>query len=270
MAEYFFALAASSFVLGALHALEPGHGKTLVAAYLVGSRGRWYHAIYLGVIVTLTHTAGILALALVALYATDYLAPETVMHYMEVVSGFLIAAIGLYILIQRVQFARRGGSVSEDEVLHIKHHSEDSSHGHHHSHGGHHHHGHHSHGGHSRGHTFGGLTALGISGGIIPCPAALAVLLAAISLGHPTQGFLLVVVFSLGLASVLIALGLIVVKTASVASERIEGTKLVKWMPVVSAAIVTILGFALLLKATLGYTGVPHEHAQNSGYEGVF
>jgi nickel/cobalt exporter len=177
------------------------------------------------------------------------------MHYMEIVSGLLIAGIGLYILIHRLKFAQKDEDRHSQEhfTIHAPHQAH--SHGHH-SHAGH----HHSHGGHSHGHTFGGLTALGISGGIIPCPAALAVLLAAISLGHPTQGFLLVVVFSLGLASVLIALGLIVVKTASVASERVEGARFVKWMPVVSAAIVTILGLALLLKATIAPAALSHEH----------
>lgn len=178
------ALLIGSFVLGAFHALEPGHGKTLVAAYLVGSRGRWYHAIYLGAVVTITHTAGIFGLGLLAVVGVQWLAPDLVIQWVQLLASGLIVALGGWMLYG--QLTGRGH--------HHHHHDHEHGHSHDHAHNPHHHHhdhgDHHHHHGHTHSHehasprrlTGWGLTLLGITGGILPCPAALAPLLGGMSM----------------------------------------------------------------------------------------
>src|SRR2546423_10348017 len=87
--------------LGALHALEPGHGKTIVAAYLVGSRGTGAHAVALGTIVTAAHTAGVYLLGAITLYASQYFFPEQIYPWLGLVSGLTIAGLGVFLLLQR-------------------------------------------------------------------------------------------------------------------------------------------------------------------------
>ena len=87
--------------LGAFHALEPGHGKTLVAAYLVGSRGTMKHALLLGLIVTAAHTSGVYLLGGITLYASQYIVPERLYPWLGVVSGVMITILGTVLLIQR-------------------------------------------------------------------------------------------------------------------------------------------------------------------------
>ncbi len=241
----------SAFGLGALHALEPGHGKTMVAAYLIGSKGRPRDAVLLGIVVTITHALGVLLLALLTLTASAYFVPQQVEHALEVVSGILVLAVGLWLVWQRVLASRwetfvhdlshklnmvhahpapHGHSHSEHSHKHHDH----ESHGHSHAAHGNHDHDHgHSHDGHSHNHgpildasgklDLRGLVALGISGGIVPCPGALVVLLTAVAAGGLTSilsGLGLVVVFSLGLASVLIAMGLALVASADWLEKR--------------------------------------------------
>ena len=169
--------------LGALHALEPGHGKTIVAAYLVGSRGTARNAFQLGLIVTASHTAGVYLLGAITMYAQKYILPERIYPVLAMLSGVVIAGMGLYLVLQ-------GFLPSAIAQQHSHIHG-----GHHHSHGGvsHSHgdiaHSHHYEGGHShhhehppanldtRGVSARQLFLLGITGGMIPCPAALVVLL---------------------------------------------------------------------------------------------
>src|SRR5262245_12045805 len=197
--------------LGAFHALEPGHGKTLVAAYLVGSRGTVQHAFLLGLIVTAAHTAGVYLLGAVTLYASQYIVPERLYPWLGVAPGVLIAGLGAVLLVRRY--------LGKDGLL--NHHHRDHSHGpdghdHHHHHHHHRDHGHshdhgHKHGDHDvdRQVSFRELLTLGISGGIVPCPAALVVLLSAVSMQRIGFGLLFIVAFSVGLAAVLITIGLL-------------------------------------------------------------
>ena len=223
--------------LGALHALEPGHGKTVVAAYLVGSRGTAWHAVVLGLTVTVAHTAGVYLLGGLTLYASRYVVPERVYPWLAVVSGLMIAALGLVLLRQR--YSGAGPAHSHDHT-HLP--------GEFHEHV------------HDRVHTHSDLTGsrvslrqlitLGVSGGIVPCPAALVVLLSAFSMRRTGFGLFLIVAFSVGLAAVLIAIGLLVVRARRLMARfKGDGVFVTRWLPLTSAAMVTLLGIAIALQA---------------------
>ena len=178
--EIILAALAVAAGLGAFHALEPGHGKTLVAAYLVGSRGTVKHAVLLGLIVTAAHTAGVYLLGAITLYASKYIVPERLYPWLGALSGVMIAALGLILLVRRYQ--GRVGLLGQSQQHPGAH--DYSAHGHH-DHDEHHHArwNHHHHGGHGHHHhevnqavSFKQLLVLGVSGGIVPCPAALVVL----------------------------------------------------------------------------------------------
>jgi nickel/cobalt transporter (NicO) family protein len=208
---------------GAAHALTPGHGKAIVAAYLVGSRGKARHAFLLGGIVTVTHTIGVFALGLVTLALSEFVVPEQLYPWLTFVSALLVVGVGLAVLRSRYLHARE----------------------HRHGHDHHHHHDHE----HSRGEGLRGLLAVGISGGLLPCPTALVVLLAAISLHRVGYGLLLIVAFSIGLASVVTAIGLLAVTAKRAFSRlRLDGP-LVRALPAVSALVVLALGIAMTARS---------------------
>ncbi len=279
MAWQFPLLAGSSFGLGALHALEPGHGKTVVGAYLVGSRGRVRDAVLLGLVVTLTHSGSVVLLGLLSIVAAAVFVPETVHTILEVVSGLLVLGVGGWLLLSRMRQARDPAPAREHLHRHAHACADDSEHApancngaaasphgagadrselsshanpEHHS---------DSHLGHSDSHgpplasagrpTLGQLVALGIAGGIVPCPGALAVLLAAVSYGQLAQGLSLVIIFSAGMAAVLVAVGIITVKAAGFASRYLSEGKWPSTVPLVSAALITLLGIGLTTKALL-------------------
>jgi ABC-type nickel/cobalt efflux system permease component RcnA len=220
--------------LGALHALEPGHGKTLVAAYLIGSRGTAKHAMLLGLIVTASHTAAVYLLGGTVLYLSAHVVPEKLYPWLALASGVMIIALGI------VLFLRRLGATGTGH-----HHAHDhSDHGHDYTHGVRHSHGH----GHHHRHAVSPreLLTLGISGGIIPCPAALVVLLSAVSLQRIGFGLLLIVAFSIGLAAVLIAVGLLMVYARRfMARFQGEGQMLTRWLPLTSSAFIVFFGVGL-------------------------
>jgi ABC-type nickel/cobalt efflux system permease component RcnA len=228
-----FALIAASG-LGALHALEPGHGKTLVAAYLVGSRGTAWHAAVLGLVVTASHTIGVYILGAVTLYASRHILPERLYPWLGVTSGLLIAGLGFVLFLRRYA---GGGSAHQHTHDHGDH-----THGDEHPH----HHHHHTHAGEVSLRT---LFALGITGGIIPCPAALVVLLSAISLNRVAFGLVLIVAFSLGLAAVLVAVGVLIVHARSLMMRwHGDGPLLTRWLPLTSSAVMTVLGVAIVVQ----------------------
>jgi nickel/cobalt transporter (NicO) family protein len=242
---------------GALHALSPGHGKSIVAAYLIGSRGTARHAAFLGATVTVTHTAGVVALGLVTLFLSQYIVPETLYPWLGLASGLIVIVMGASILSRRVG---RG----------------DPGH-HHHPHGNEHHHHDHSHDhGHGHSHlppgadgspiTTRSMLALGVSGGILPCPSALVVMLGAIALHRTAFGLALVVAFSLGLALTLTSIGVLVVYAGRLI-QRLpsRGGRVVRWIPAFSAAVITLLGVGLTIRALDtfpgGATGLLHDLA---------
>jgi nickel/cobalt exporter len=240
--------------LGAFHALEPGHGKTLVAAYLVGSRGTIKHAFLLGVIVTAAHTAGVYLLGAVTLYASQYIVPERLYPWLGVVSGVMIAGLGLVLLVRR--YLGKDGLSS-----HHHHHHADHSHGLDHHHHSHHYHSHdhdHTHNHHdlNRQVSLRELLTLGISGGIVPCPAALVVLLSAVSMQRIGFGLLLIVAFSVGLAAVLITIGLLMVYARQFMSRfQVNSRLTTRWLPLTSSAFILVFGIALAVQA-LQTTGI--------------
>jgi nickel/cobalt transporter (NicO) family protein len=226
--------------LGAFHALEPGHGKTLVAAYLVGSRGTAKHALLLGLVVTAAHTAGVYLLGAVTLYASRYIVPERLYPWLGVVSGVMIAGLGLVLLVRRY--------LGKDELLiHTHHHHVAQAHG---ADGHHHHHGHEHHHQYGRQVSLRELLTLGISGGIVPCPAALVVLLSAVSLQRIGFGLLLIVAFSVGLAAVLIAVGMLMVYARQFMFRfQGEGRIVTCWLPLASSTFMVIFGVGLTWQA---------------------
>jgi nickel/cobalt transporter (NicO) family protein len=245
--------------LGAFHALEPGHGKTMVAAYLVGSRGTAWHAIVLGLVVTASHTAAVYALGAVILYASRYVVPERIYPWLAVATGLTIAGLGLYLFVRRYVGGDAPGHAHHHDGH--QHHAGDHRAGHHH-HGGHDHAPDHDHAsGEAHGHTAGGhdhggdvslqqLVTLGVTGGIVPCPAALVVLLGAVSMGRVGFGLLLIVAFSLGLAAVLIVTGLLVVYARRLmARVQGEGRLITRWLPLTSAGVITLVGAVMTVRA---------------------
>jgi ABC-type nickel/cobalt efflux system permease component RcnA len=223
----FVVMLAAAFGWGALHALSPGHGKAMVAAYLVGTRGRPRHALALGGIVTVTHTIGVFALGLVTLLLSAYILPEDLFPWLNLAAGVLIVAVGLGVLRSRLRWARTHQGAGE--------------HGHHHPHD------------HALEPTWKGLAGMGISAGLIPCPTALVVLLAAISQEQVGLGLILIVAFSLGLAATIVALGLLVVsarQAASALGKRLRVPQAaVAALPVLSTLVILGVGLALTLSA---------------------
>ncbi len=325
---------AAAFGLGAAHALTPGHGKTIVAAYLVGSRGTLKHAAFLGAMVTFTHTVSVFLLGLATLFLFQYVMPEKITQALGVVSGLSIVAVGGWMLYKRLAAVRQGHShhdhVHPHEHPHEHHHDHVHPHvhapvlaaahhhdhphdhphthvhdhepavavAHTHSHGDHHHdhphthvhdhepavavahthsqgdhhhdHGHshapgklvHSHGpgGHVHSHdvpdeiSWGSLTALAVSGGLVPCESALVLLLSAIALGRVGLGLMLLVAFSLGLALVLVIIGMLVIYAKDLFPKRDASKRhpFFQWVPILSAAVVVIVGL-LMTSVSLGW-----------------
>ena len=229
--------------LGAFHALEPGHGKTVVAAYLVGSRGTARHALILGLIVTASHTAGVYLLGGVTFFASHYIVPDRLYPWVALASGLTIAAVGLSLFWRRFKEGAAGHDHAHDHD-HAHSHDHRHDHGHVHGHEGHHHH--HEHGVVS----LRQLWALGITGGIVPCPAALVVLLSALSLRRVGFGLLLIVAFSLGLALVLIAIGMLMVYARRLVARFDErGPLVTRWLPLASSAVMILLGVSIAVQA---------------------
>jgi nickel/cobalt exporter len=237
-------LLGSAFAWGALHALSPGHGKTMVAGYLAGSRGRPKDAALLGLTVTITHTSAVFALGLITLAASAYVLPEDLYPWLGVASGAMVIAIGLWAIWTRLRRWR---------AMRAEH-----DHGHHHMHA---HEGHsHAHG-HTHSHTEArapittrSLIALGVSGGIVPCPSALVVLVAAISQHRLGLGLVLILAFSIGLAATLTAVGLAVLHGGRLIQRlrperRLFGGRVAGVLPALSATLIVVAGTLITLRA---------------------
>jgi len=299
-------------VLGAFHAFSPGHGKSVVAAYIVGSRATAWHAVLLGLTVTVTHTAGVFVLGLVTLGLSRYIVPDHLYPWLGALSGAFIVTIGLSLALRRLTALRR--STGEHDHGHQHEHMSDATH----VHLGDAHigsltaplghvappisagatllsqgaeamaalashqtpsradayaeksgqgaappYGHgadaHRHGLFDRGHshlppagqevTLGSLLTLGVSGGLLPCPSALVVLLSAIALHRVAFGLLLIVAFSLGLASVLTGIGLLLAYARRLADRLpLDGAAL-RVLPVLSACAVALMGAAVTIES---------------------
>lgn len=239
---------AVAFGLGAMHAFSPGHGKTMVAAYLVGSRGSFKHAAFLGAMVTFTHTISVFALGFVTLFLSRYILPEQLYPVLGAISGITIAWIGGTLFFRRIRKLR-------PQPQHHHHHDHDHSHSHDHDHDHAHDHGPNGHTHVPEGEvTMGSLIALGASGGLVPCPSGLVILLSSIAIGRVGLGILLLVGFSAGLAAVLTAIGLLVVYAKSWLpdAEAAAASPAFRYIPIVSAAVVVVLGI-LMTGVSLGF-----------------
>jgi ABC-type nickel/cobalt efflux system permease component RcnA len=228
---------AVAFGLGAMHAMSPGHGKTIVAAYLVGSRGTFKHAVFLGAMVTFTHTASVFLLGFVTLFLSKYILPEKLFPILGAISGISIVWVGATLFVRRLRKQR-----------HDHHHHHGHAHDHGHGHGHHHHHHGHSHSHVPQGDiTLGSLITLGASGGLVPCPSALVLLLSAISLSRTGLGMLLLLGFSAGLACVLMGMGVLVLCVGNLipAGRKITGSSAFQFLPVASAALITCVGLVM-------------------------
>jgi nickel/cobalt transporter (NicO) family protein len=201
---------------GAAHALTPGHGKAIVAGYLVGSRGKPRHAFLLGGIVTVTHTAGVFGLGLVTLVLSRFVVPERLYPWLTVLSGLLVVAVGASVFWRRWRHRH----------AHV--------HGHAHDHGV---------------HDTRGLLGIGVAAGLLPCPSALVVLLSAIALHRIGFGLALILAFSLGLAATITGIGLVAVLARRAFSGLSFDGRIVQALPALSALIILAVGIGLTLKA---------------------
>jgi nickel/cobalt exporter len=278
---YIFALGIS-LALGALHALTPGHGKTVVAAYLVGSQGTAWHAVVLGSVVTLTHTGSVFLLGIITLAASQYIMPTRIIPALEILSGVMIILLGGGLLIPRLrqwQVNRQRGNLLQPSTeimedgkkrLVINQPIAEDAPNHKHD------------GAIPRMPQIGNplatlswrsLITLGISGGLVPCPDAIAILLVAIAINRIFLGLALIISFSVGLAMILIVIGLLMVNGGRLFARMDALNRLAPFMPVVSALIVLLLGFGLTYGAVarLGAGTSPKETASSlSGAKVVY
>jgi len=263
---FIFSAMVLAALLGALHALSPGHGKTIVAAYLVGSQGKLYHAVVLGTIVTFTHTGSVFILGIITLTASQYFLAADIFPILELISGLLILFLGVGLLYPRLRFWLReylSQRQFEKEQLIVRQEQETGErrlvinqpieeigppHIHNPS----------LPGSIPRGPVKGNplasirwrsLIPLAISGGLVPCPDAIAILLIAATINRIGFGLSLIVAFSLGLAVVLVAIGILIVQGKHL-FERLQWfSKAAYIMPIISAVIVLGAGIVLSVSA---------------------
>jgi nickel/cobalt transporter (NicO) family protein len=217
---------------GAAHALTPGHGKALVAAYLVGTKGTPRHAFMLGATVTVAHTAGVFAIGLVTLGLSQFILPEQLYPWLTLASGLLVVAVGASVLRHRLRTRGHGHA--------HQHHAHEH---------GHHHHHHHDH---DDGLTSKGILGVGVAAGLLPCPSALVVLLSAIALHRVGLGLALIVAFSVGLAATITGIGLVAVYARRAFSRLSLDGPIVRALPSVSAALILAVGVAITVRALPG------------------
>jgi len=243
----------SSFWLGALHAATPGHGKTIAAAYIVGARGRPIDALVLGIFVTLSHTSGIVLVAVLATFGSTSFLPHRIEAYVSVLTGLLVIGIGLWLL--RVQAKPKPMQTAHEHAHegHAHDHADPAPHRHGQESGDHRH-------GWGPAHThdvafeaerrpsLAILLGLGIAGGLLPDPGALAILLAALASGKVMLGLFTVLIFSLGFACVLVAVGIAAALVGDLVLTWLDS----RWMgrlQVAAAALIVLVGLVLTVNA---------------------
>ncbi len=237
---------AISFLLGSLHALTPGHGKTLVAAYLVGQHGTKKDALILALTTTVTHTSSIYLLGALSIFATKYFVPEKIIPLLELLSALLIFGMGIWLFSKRLEEFKKN---KQDNHVHDHEHEHDHDHPHDHT---------HSEQDHDHIHTLSELKdkpkslksiiSLGFSGGIIPCTEALAMMVIAIGLNKVIEGMILILFFSMGLAAVLASIGLVIVTSKSIFEKYVPSQSITRFFPLISSVIIVLIGTMLVLK----------------------
>ncbi|MCD6560191.1 MAG: sulfite exporter TauE/SafE family protein [Deltaproteobacteria bacterium] len=210
----------AAFFFGATHALSPGHGKTMVSAYLIGTKGRIHDAVLLGGVVTLTHVISVILLGIITVFLSNYILPQKLFPWIGVFSGMLIFLTG-YWIIAKIAMGK--------------------SHNHH----------HHNHRNSVDAINFKSIFSLGIAGGIVPCPSALVVLLISIALQRIGFGLLLILFFSFGLSLVLILIGILTVTASKFTAKFAEGQKWIQHLPIFSAGVVMIVGISIIVNTLI-------------------
>jgi len=256
---------AVAFLLGAIHSLGPGHGKSLMAAYLIGSKGRIRDALILSLSLALSHVFSVIVIGLLALWLTDFFLPGKISKWMGLLSGIGILIIGCWLLISRYKTLNQKKTVNKEsghqhnkkriskhssaplsslsQHLQLNNHAPDDSFD---NHNNHHHHHHHFQ---SNLSTWNNI-ALGISGGIVPCPKAIVILLLALSLHKITLGITIILAFSLGISIVLVALGIIMVKASHLLKGRFEG-KAIQIIPIIGSLVIIGLGILIIIRTMM-------------------
>jgi nickel/cobalt exporter len=263
---------ASSFWAGAAHAATPGHGKTIAAAYIVGARGKPIDAVILGIFVTLSHTSGIVLVGVLASLGSTWLRPQRIEAYLAAAVGILVIVLGLWMLwVQRDLVALAMGEAGEpgDGTRRADAHARDHDHAHDHPHG----HGHgepvvwHSHGfGKVHAHRLEVvaenrpklpvLLALGVAGGLLPDPAALALLLGALSSGKVLLGLVTVVVFSLGFAATLVVVGIVAAKVGEKVLDWLASIWMTR-LQIATSLLIVGMGVVLTIRAVSELAALP-------------
>lgn len=265
---------ASSFWAGAAHAATPGHGKTIAAAYIVGVRGKPIDAVILGIFVTLSHTSGIVLVGVLASLGSTWLRPQRIEAYLAVAVGVLVIALGLWMLwVQRELVALAMGEAGEPSDDTGRADARAQDHDHHHAHNQLHDHGHgepvvwHSHGfGKVHAHRLDVvaenrpklpvLLALGIAGGLLPDPAALALLLGALSSGKVLLGLVTVVVFSLGFAATLVVVGIVAAKVGEKVLDWLASIWMIR-LQIATSLLIFGMGVVLTIRAVSELAALP-------------
>lgn len=207
-----------AFALGALHALEPGHGKSLASAYLVSGKHDWKDAVILGLATTFSHTAVVILLAVGSLSLKNYFSQASLEHGIALAGAILLIAMGSWVALRSLWDIRHG-----------------HAHGHTHA---------HDEGAQRNGYL--GVALLGLSNGVLPCPGALAALLVALSLGKVALGLTTVLTYSLGLATALAVIGILVVEAGRRARAWLPSDKALLWLPLISGVLVLGTGLWLI------------------------
>ena len=270
---FYFLLA---IIIGAFHALSPGHGKALIGAYIIGTRGTVRDAIILGVVTAISHTSSVLILGVVVMFIFGSTVPDQVALYLNIVSGVIILIIGIFIFTKRIK--NDGHDHSHNDHDHSHNNDAHSHHDHSHNNDAHSHHDHshhddahshhvqhsndnktiaHKHGSHEhvsmetiQKNGIWTSVMMGVSGGIVPCPTALVILFLAISLQKLKLGLMLILLFSFGLALSLTILGIVFSKGAKFVN-RYDQSKIIARLPIISAFIIIVIGVAIIAKSLI-------------------
>lgn len=268
-----------AFVLGAIHALSPGHGKSLMAAYLIGSKGKIRDAVILGVTITISHVFSVILVGVFALLITDFFWSEKLSLWLGLFSGVLIFGIGIWLFVTRLRAFKKGSVfhkipnkripenpiasatiyplaaawkfnsgipnrpiggnrtifVHQNHSGHFHDHSDAHSHSHHH---------------YDPKISLWSNISLGISGGIVPCPKAIVILLLAISLQRIMLGITIIVAFSFGLAAVLMTIGIVMVRASNLIKNRFED-KRIQLLPILGSFVIIGLGIFLTIRTAI-------------------
>ena len=222
-----------ALLFGAAHALTPGHGKTLVAAYLVGERGTIWHALFLGLVTTLTHTGAVILIALIPLLLPEDLREafiNLIVNGLGLVAGLMVTCIGFWLLLQRL--------AGRADHVHVG--------------GGHHHQHDNAASPSARSLSWWGLILLGVTGGMVPCVDAIVLLIYTVGTSHIWLVLPAVLAFSAGLAIVLVLIGILVVQVPRFFESRYGSGRVLRALPIVSAILVTLMGLWLCYEGVHG------------------